>query len=112
LVLAWTAALRAIWKVSAGLRIGAVPLFLARGGGAYTSSGFRASWRAVKRRAGLGDVTFHDLRRKAGSDADNIDHAQALLGREDGKIAQRHYRAKLVAVMPIEPGSVRQKPDR
>lgn len=111
-LIAWTDELRAIWKTSAGLRIGAVPVFLARDGGAYTSSGFRASWRAVKLRAGLGGVTFHDLRRKAGSDADNIDHAQALLGHEDGKITQKHYRAKLVAVQPIEPGSVRQKPDR
>jgi integrase len=103
----WTDELRRIWKEAAGLRIGAVPVFLSREKDehgrpkGYTSSGFRATWRKVKARAGLMDVTFHDLRRKAGSDADDDAHAQALLGHEDGKITRKHYRAKVVAVRPI-----------
>jgi integrase len=106
-LLEWTDELRQIWKDAAGLRIGAVPVFLARDRDkegrqkGYTSSGFRASWRAVKKRAGLMAVTFHDLRRKAGSDADDDAHAQALLGHEDGKITRKHYRAKIVPVRPI-----------
>ncbi len=94
------------------MRIGDVPLFLARDGAAYTSSGFKASWRRVKLRAGLGDIRFHDLRRKSGSDADDEAHAQALLGHSDPKVTRRHYRAKLTAVQPIGAPSVRQKPKR
>ena len=108
----WTDELRALWRVAAGMRVGAVPLFLARDKDAYTSSGFRASWRAVKARAGLPGITFHDLRRKSGSDADDDAHAQALLGHSDGKVTRKHYRAKLTAVKPIEPFNVRQKSQR
>lgn len=106
---AWSDELRSIWKAAAGMRVGSVPVFLSQTGEAYTSSGFKASWRRVKLRARLGAITFHDLRRKSGSDADDIDHAQALLGHSDSKITRKHYRAKLVAVQPIEPMSVRQK---
>lgn len=111
-LIAWTDELRTIWRLAAGMRIGDVPLFLARDGSAFTSSGFRASWRRVKFRAGLPDVKFHDLRRKSGSDAPDEAHAQALLGHSDGKITHKHYRAKLVAVQPIEPLSVRQNRKR
>jgi integrase len=106
----WTDELRTLWKLAAGLRVGSVPVFLSRDGSAFTSSGFRASWRAVKIRAGLADIQFHDLRRKSGSDADDDAHAQALLGHADGKITRKHYRAKLVGVKPIEPFDVRHKP--
>jgi len=111
-LIAWSPELRGIWKASKGMRIGNVPLFLARDGGAYTSSGFKASWRRVKIRAGLPDIRFHDLRRKSGSDAKDDAHAQALLGHEDSKVTRKHYRAKLTAVQPIKPTSVRQKPKR
>lgn len=108
-LIGWTDELRTLWRLAAGMRVGTVPLFLARDGDAYTSSGFRASWRRVKIRAGLADVTFHDLRRKSGSDASTEADAQALLGHSDSKITHKHYRAKLVAVQPIEPLGVRHK---
>lgn len=111
-LIAWSPELRGIWKAAAGMRVGNVPLFLARDGAAYTSSGFKASWRRVKLRAGLGDIKFHDLRRKSGSDADDDAHAQALLGHSDAKVTRKHYRAKLTAVQPIKPPSVRHKPKR
>lgn len=104
-LIGWTDELKEIWKQAKGLRIGAVPVFLARDGEAYTSSGFRASWRKLKLRAGLGSITFHDLRRKAGSDADDDAHAQALLGHGDGRVTRKHYRAKVTAVRPIEPSN-------
>jgi integrase len=103
----WSDELRAIWKVAAGMRIGDVPVFLSQTGAAYTSSGFKASWRKVKLRAGLADIHFHDLRRKSGSDADDDAHAQALLGHADSKVTRKHYRAKVTPVRPIEPSSVR-----
>jgi integrase len=111
-LIAWSPELRGIWKAAKGMRVGAVPLFLARDGEAYTSSGFKASWRRVKIRAKLPDIRFHDLRRKSGSDAKDDAHAQALLGHADGKVTRKHYRAKLTAVQPIKPPNVRQKPKR
>lgn len=109
-LIAWSDELRSLWKAATGLRSGNVPLFLARDGGTYTASGFRASWRKVKLRAGLPDVCFHDLRRKSGSDADDdAAHAQALLGHADAKVTRRHYRAKLTPVQPIKPSGVRHR---
>jgi integrase len=104
-LIAWTDELKAIWKEAKGLRIGAVPVFLARDGEAYTSSGFRASWRTLKLKAKVPGVTFHDLRRKAGSDADDDAHAQALLGHDDARVTRRSYRAKVTAVRPIDPSN-------
>lgn len=98
----WTDELRGIWREAAGMRIGAQPVFLAKGGGAYTSSGFRSTFGTLRDKAGLPDITFHDLRRKAGSDADDDQHAQNLLGHADSKVTRRHYRAKLTAVKPIK----------
>lgn len=111
-LVAWSDDLRALWRQIAGLRVGNVPAFLTRDGRAYTPSGFRASWRKLKLRAGLPDITFHDLRRKAGSDADTEAHAQALLGHEDGKVTRRHYRAKVIPVEPLSLPSARQRPKR
>lgn len=98
----WTDELRAIWREAAGHRIGDQVVFPARGGEGYTSSGFRATFRKLREKAGLPDIRFHDIRRKAGSDADDDGHAQALLAHADGKVTKRHYRAKLTAVKPVK----------
>lgn len=66
----------------------------------YTASGVKAMWRRVKIKAGLADVTFHDLRRKAGSDVE-ADEAPRLLGHSDARVTQRHYRAKPQRVRPV-----------
>lgn len=71
-----------------------------RGPGPYTPSGLRALWRTARKKAGLQDVRLHDLRRKAGSDAETDQEAQARLGHEDGKVTRRHYRAKPQRVKP------------
>lgn len=68
--------------------------------GPYTPSGLRALWRPVRAKAGLSDVRLHDLRAKAGSDAETQGEAQALLGHADGKVTARHYRRKPVRVKP------------
>lgn len=101
ILVGWSDELRAAWREIAGWRVGAVPLFLNRGGDAYTSSGFRASWRKLKLRAGLPDVHFHDLRKKAGSDADSLQHAAALLAHEDEATTRRVYRVKPEPVRPV-----------
>jgi len=82
-------------------RFGRVYLFESRGGTAYTGSGIRAMFRRIRIKANMSDVTFHDLRRKAGSDVDFID-AQALLQHSDGKVTARHYRAKMDKVRPVK----------
>lgn len=45
--------------------------------------------------------TEHDLRAKAASDADNLEHARALLAHVDSKITQRVYRRKPEVVKPL-----------
>lgn len=111
-LIAWTDELRALWKEAARNRIGAQPLFLARDGIAYKSSGLQTATRRIAKRAGLENLHFHDLRRKAGSDSADLAHAQELLGHADSNVTRRHYRAKLVAATPVDMPSVRQKPKR
>lgn len=72
----------------------------ARGVGPYTPSGLRALWRVARAKAGLSDVRLHDLRAKAGSDAESDTEAQRLLGHTDGKVTRRHYRRKIERVKP------------
>jgi integrase len=45
--------------------------------------------------------TEHDLRAKCASDAETIEHAQALLAHADGKVTQRIYRRKPERVRPL-----------
>jgi integrase len=99
----WSDELRASVSLANTLwrRFGRVYLFEARGGTAYSGNGVRAMFRRIRAKAGLPDVTFHDLRRKAGSDVELID-AQTLLQHSDGKVTTRHYRAKINRVRPVK----------
>jgi integrase len=45
--------------------------------------------------------TEHDLRGKAGSDAETLERAQQLLGHADAKITKRVYRRKPEIVRPL-----------
>lgn len=67
----------------------------------YTAGGVKAMFRRVKIKAGLPDVVFHDLRRKAGSDVD-AGHATELLQHGDARITRKHYRAKPERVRPTK----------
>lgn len=82
-------------------RFGREYLFEARGGAQYSGNGIRAMFRRIREKANLPDVTFHDLRRKAGSDVSLID-AQTLLQHSDGKVTARHYRANVDRVRPVK----------
>lgn len=99
--IAWTSEVRSLWKSMARSRIGNAPLLINRDGNAYTSDGFKATWRKLKLRAGLPDVHFHDIRKKTGSDADTLQHAAQLLAHEDEATTRRHYRVKPTPVTPI-----------
>lgn len=85
----WTPALRAVWQAATQDLIGASVAFRTERRTEFTGSGFRASWAKLKARAELPDVTFHDLRAKAASEA--VD-ATALLGHSDPKTTARHYK--------------------
>ena len=99
----WSNELRAAVKLANMLwrRFGREYLFEARGGAQYSGNGVRAMFRRIRTKAKLPDVTFHDLRRKAGSDVSLID-AQSLLQHSDGKVTARHYRAKIETVRPVK----------
>jgi integrase len=71
-----------------------------RGPGPYTPSGLRALWRVARAKVGLEDVRLHDLRAKAGSDAESDLAAQELLGHADAKVTRRHYRRKVKRSKP------------
>jgi integrase len=45
--------------------------------------------------------TEHDLRAKCASDAETLEHAQALLAHAGGKVTQRIYRRKPERVKPL-----------
>lgn len=94
----WSDALRKVWKGAAGARIGTQALFLGRRG-TYTLDGAESTWSRVRKRSGVTDVTFHDLRRKAGSDL-SLDRAQELLGHTDPKVTKRHYHVLADGVKP------------
>ncbi|ANI21649.1 hypothetical protein AB870_25780 [Pandoraea faecigallinarum] len=44
----------------------------------------------------------HDLRAKAASDAETLEHAQALLSHTDSRTKRRVYRRKAGKVMPLK----------
>lgn len=103
-VVEWSAELRAVVKLANAQwrRFGREYLFESTASkGRYSGSGIRAMFRRVSAKANLPDVTFHDLRRKAGSDVNLID-AQTLLQHSDGKVTARHYRAKIDRVKPVK----------
>jgi len=101
-IIEWSHELRTVVAESRALRrrIGSMWLFAGMNGQPYTGDGFRAMWRRVKLKAQLPDVTFHDLRRKAGSDVDE-NHARELLDHSDARTTRRHYRAKTSRSKPV-----------
>jgi len=70
----------------------------------YTSGGFKCNWQRLMNKALETGVinerfTFHDLRAKAGSDAE--DNAQKLLGHASATTTKRVYERKPSMVKPI-----------
>jgi len=108
---------RLVFEMSPGLRkllpqIKALPrkarsimLFARRDGRAYTSSGFDSIWQRLKSRAGV-DVTFHDIRGTAITDAKRkagLDYAQSLAGHDSRDTTEGYVRARDVEkVRPLK----------
>jgi len=73
-----------------------------RAGYPYTSSGFRANWTRLMRKALREGViaerfTFHDIRAKSASDHESGEH----LGHDDAKTLRRYYLRKPRKVVPV-----------
>ena len=70
----------------------------------YTSDGFQAMWQRIMTKVldekRIGErFTFHDIRAKAGSDSED----DRLLGPDDARTLNRHYKRKAVKVTPLRP---------
>lgn len=99
----WTEALREVVDRARGLRrrIGSLYLFAGSKGQAYTSSGFDSMWQRMKRKTGLDDLHFHDLRAKTGSDSESDAEAAKLLGHADPRMTRKTYRRRGEKVRPL-----------
>lgn len=100
-LLEWTDALREVWKEAAGIRIGAVPLFATANGTAYSRDSFQSIWQRWRKKIGIPDVRWHDIRRKTGSDSSSDAEANERLVHADSAITKKHYRAKPRRVKPL-----------
>lgn len=91
-LVSWSKALRGVWREIAGGRTEGL---------AFTVRNVRRLWDAAREGAGLPDVQFRDLRRKAGSDASSDEHASKLLAHAGTAVTRKHYRARRVPVKPV-----------
>lgn len=75
-------------------------LFINSKGGVISETGFNSTWRRLKTKTGLvGDrnLTFHDIRAKALTDAKNkhgLEYAQALGGHENASQTEHYIKSK------------------
>jgi integrase len=102
LLFGWTPGLRDLMGYpESGERLAdADPVIVGDRGHAYTRSGFQSVWQRIMAKAipnAEARFTFHDLRRKAGSDSSD----GALLGHADKRTLNRHYRCKPELVDPL-----------
>lgn len=70
-------------------------VFVSSRGKPYTSGGFSRHWQRIADRAGLPDVTFHDLRRHVGTvlinAGERLEVVSKLLGHSNVAVTQRSY---------------------
>lgn len=113
LIYEWTDELREAVALAKSVRpVSIAPwLFCNRRGECYfndngRAGGWDAMWRNFMERV-LDETkvkehfTEHDLRAKCASDAETLEHAQALLAHADGKVTERIYRRKPERVRPL-----------
>ena len=71
------------------------PFFCSSLGIANSKSGFAYLWRrSIDRFIKKGGIKFneHDIRKTVANEADNLEHAQRLLGHQDAKTTSSAYR--------------------
>ena len=101
ILITWSDELREIWRAAAGVRIGAQPLFPTARGGYYSRDSFQSIWQRWRKKVGIDDLRWHDIRRKSGSDSENVAAATELLAHADSAVTRKHYRAKPRVVKPL-----------
>ncbi len=107
LVFEWTPELRASVDRAIALRGNAASMFLICSGRGhrYTTDGFKSIWQRLIKKCLADSVIdhtfqFRDLRGKTGSDAED----ENLLGHQDKRTLQRHYKRKPQKVTPLRRG--------
>lgn len=114
LIIEWSDALREAVESAKHVRpVDISPyLFCTRKGGSYANdetgeaSGWKSIWqrfmaRILEETEVTERFTEHDLRAKAASDADTLEHAKQLLAHADSKITAKTYRRKDEIVKPL-----------
>ena len=77
-------------------------LFCTRTGQRYTDDGFNSIWQRYKKKSGVEDVHFHDIRAKALTDAEEQGRdAQKMAGHESKEMTEDYIRRRQIDV--IEP---------
>ena len=81
-------------------------LFTNRKNEPITVTGFNSTWRRLRDDAGVLDLTFHDIRAKAITDANEkggLDYAQALGGHENRDMTERYIKSKSTDIIdPVQ----------
>lgn len=111
----WTPALRSAVAMAKDARpVDTSPfLFCNRNGESYVnettgkSSGWKSMWQRFMHRVttetkAKEHFTEHDLRAKVASDAESLEHAQALLAHADSRTTKKFYRRKAEVVKPMK----------
>lgn len=110
-VMEWSPELRDAWQACLDARpIDLGPLlFCTRAGASYVnargrSPGFDSVWQRFMDRLaaqGVERFTEHDIRAKAGSDAESLERARQLLGHVDARMTAKAYRRAPEKVRPL-----------
>lgn len=78
-------------------------LFITKNGRPCGKESFKSLWRVVRTKLKLEarEITFHDMRAKAGSDSESDVAAKDRLHHEDVKVTKRVYRRKVPISTPL-----------
>ena len=79
-------------------------LIRSRSGKRYTSSGFKANWQRLMKKAvnqGIEHFTFNDIRAKSASDSESLTGASERLAHSSTAITKRVYYRKPMPVKPL-----------
>lgn len=112
LIVAMTPDLQAVIDRAKALprKVRTLTLFCSRTGKPADYSTVKTAFRALREKAGITDVTIHDIRAKSLTDADREGkNAQALGGHTDARMTARYLRGRLpkVAQAPTMPTRIR-----
>ena len=94
-LITWTSELQA--AIAAALTAHKIPslyVFPSRRGGPYEANAFSRTFAKWCKKAGITGLQFRDARRTAATNAEDLEHARALLGHGSTAITKRVYRVR------------------